>query len=123
MTDRARAHDRLGDDQVTLGEIGSERPADAGRDDQRRSRAGRARVEMGGARTGAEELKRATAKMRPGTRRDALETELTGQTTGLDLDGGNDEDAGHASLCGVGPESFSAWPAAFAAALARSHAA
>src|SRR5262245_49173663 len=123
VTDGADAHDGFGHDQVALGEVGSERTADAGRDDQCRRRSGRARVEVRGPRAGAEELERAAAEVRPRAPADALEAELTGQTTGLELDGGDDEDAGHASLTGVRPESFSAWPAAFAASLARSHAA
>src|SRR4029453_6545546 len=147
----ARADNGLGHDQVALGEVGSERAADAGRDDQRRRRSARARgrgrargagpppapgraarrrgrpgparVEVRGPRAGAEELERAAAEVRPRAPPDALEAELTGQTTGLELNGRDDEDAGHASLSGVRPESFSAWPAAFAASLARSHAA
>ena len=48
---------------------------------------------------------------------------MAGQAAGFELDGGDDEDAGHAPLEGAPPESFSEWVAAFAASLARSHAA
>src|SRR4029077_3197493 len=100
VTDRARADDGLGHDQSAFNEIGSKRAADSGRDDQRRSRPGRSRVEVRGSRTGAEELESAAAKVRPRAPRDALEAQLAGQTTGLELDGGDAHDAGHAALSG-----------------------
>ena len=61
--------------------------------------------------------------MRLRTAGDTREAQVAGQAAGFELDGGDDEDAGHAPLEGAPPESFSEWVAAFAASLARSHAA
>src|SRR2546425_964166 len=111
-------------DEIAFDEIGRERAADAGRDHERgRYGSGDPRLEVGGPRARADQLERAPPEMRPRTRGNALETQVSSQTAGFEIDGSDDEHAGHASLGGVRPESFPAWSALFAASLARSHAA
>src|SRR4029453_9685545 len=119
-----RVQHHLGHDEITLGKIGRERPADAGRDHQgRRRRSGDACLQRSGARARADELEGTAAKMRPGAPDDAIEAQVPGQTAGLEIDSGDDEDAGHGSLDGVGPESLAEPDVPFAASLARSQAA
>ena len=124
MTHGRRAHDDLGHDEIAFDEIRRESAADAGRDDERdRCGAGGPRLEVGGSRARADQLERARPEMRPRARGDRLEAQVPSESAGLEIDGGDDEDAGHASLGRGGPESFSEWIAPFAASLARSHAA
>ncbi len=119
-----RRHDRLGHDQVALGEVGRERAADAGRDHQgSRFDAGGAGVEVRGARSGADELERASAVGRPVAAGDTGQAQVAGEAARLEVDGGDNEDAGHTPLAGVEPESFSGRSAVLAASFARSHAA
>ena len=78
---------------------------------------------MRSARTGADELEGAPMEVGPVRTADAGQTELPGQSSGLELDGGHDQDAYHAPLDGAGSEPFSGCCVVFADSLARSHAA
>ena len=78
---------------------------------------------MRGARARADEIERSSTVVWPVVAGDTGETQVTGQTARLEVDGGDDEDAGHTPLGGVEPEPFSARSAALAASFARSHAA
>ena len=106
MTPAVRRQHRLGHDQIALGEVGRERAADAGRDHQRR------RLDAGGARRRGARRASPTQTISSAPPRkcgqalagDAVEAQMAGQTARLEIDGGDDEDAGHASLGGVGPE-------------------
>src|SRR5206468_1333245 len=114
----------IGHAEFAFGEIRRECAVGAGRDHERdRCGAGGPRREVAGARARADQLERARPEMRPRARGDPLEAQVPSESAGLEIDGGDDEDAGHASLGRGGPESFSEWIAPFAASLARSHAA
>jgi len=65
----------------------------------------------------AHELEGARAEVRVRGAGHAREAQVPGETAGFDVDGGEDDDAGHAPAAGGAPEVF------FAASLARSHAA
>ena len=105
-------------------EIRRERAADSGRDHERnRFDSGGPRFEMRGARARADEIERSSTVVWPVVAGDTGETQVTGQTARLEVDGGDDENAGHTPLGGVEPEPFSGRSAALAASFARSHAA
>ena len=78
---------------------------------------------MHGARAGADDFERSSALVWPVAGGDTGETQVAGQTARLEVDGGDDENAGHTPLGGVEPEPFSGRSAALAASFARSHAA
>ncbi len=78
---------------------------------------------MRSAGTGADQIERASAVVWPVAAGNTGETQVTGETARLEVDGGDYENAGHTPLAGAEPEPFSGRSPDLAASFARSHAA